>query len=76
MAHPIPQTLAEAKAVGRPYAGDDADRRKYGFPTQTWDPATIPAGHICTVYSCVGGWLLVMYSDTANGCTEVYEVPC
>ena len=76
MPPPIPQTRAEAQAVGRPFNGSDVDRQKYGFPTQTWDCSTVPAGHICAQYNCVNGWMLVMYCDQSLGCTEVYEVPC
>jgi hypothetical protein len=72
----VPQTLTEAEQVGRPYTGNDSDRQKYGFPLQTWDPSTVPGGHICAQYKCVSGWRLVMYCNQSLGCTEVYEVPC
>ena len=76
MPPPIPQTLAEVKAVGRVFNGSDQDLQKYGIPIETWECSSGHAGAICASYSCVNGWRLVRYCDTGLGCTEVYEVPC
>jgi hypothetical protein len=72
----IPQTLDEAKTVGRAFSGSDKDLQKHGFPTETRQCSPGGAGALCASYICVDGWRLVRYCDTGLGCTEIYEVPC